>query len=71
MHILWGCAQGQLGRSTDDEVIALANRFVPIGAKGLMAQPFETLIQGDDKKQEKSNIRHAAHSGDIGFADKA
>ena len=50
------------------EIIALANGFVPVGAFDFVARPFDHLIQRDHEKQEKRNVGHAAHHGDIASA---
>ena len=69
MYPLRGIAEGHFGRLADHEVIALANRHVPVGTEYLMAQILNALIQGDDEKQKEGDIGHAAHQRDIALAD--
>ena len=56
---------------TDDEIIALSNRLVPVGTEPLVAQPFECLIQRDHEEQKEGDVGDTAHNRDVGFAEPA
>ena len=65
VHPLRIGVQRQLGGGADDEVVALANWFGPVGTDQLVAQIFETLIDRQRHEQEEDDLGNAAHHRDV------
>ena len=59
----------QLGGGADDEIIALADWFCPVGTDHLVAQIFETLVDRQRHEQEEDDLRNTAHHRDITTAE--
>jgi len=58
-----------LGGLTDDEIIALTDRLIPVGTKRVMTHPFDALIECDHEEKEKRDVGHAAHHGHIDIGE--
>jgi hypothetical protein len=69
MHPLRRIAQRQLGRLAHHEIAALPYLVGPVGAFDLVADHLENLVERDHEEQEKGNVRHTPHDGDIALAE--